>query len=132
MKFTKEAPEWAHVCDYTKERAEGYIEISQLGLRYFVPVTKAMKRIFGITRRGDKLIFSTDSSKRDAEEFLRDIVGGLVSQVQKTVGDAVEESLSSQLTTFLKEKLEPGFESMVGREMSKHLLPEGDSEGKIQ
>ena len=70
LTFTQEVPEWAVVCDHIKGKAEGYIEIQHFGIPYFVPVTKEMKRIFGISRREGKLVFKSARAEMDAERFL--------------------------------------------------------------
>ena len=126
LTFTKEVPEWAHVCDWTKENAEGYFEVQHFGRKYFVPVTKEMRRLFGITRRGNKIAFKCNDM--DVEKFLRDIVASVLTQVRHAVGDEIHADLNQQLNTFLNDTLEPHFERMIQGKMNQRLLPEDTDE----
>ena len=125
LNFKQKLPQGVKVCDWTKERSEGYIEVGHFGRPYYIPVTKEMKRLFGISRRGSKLGFKTMRGDMDAEKFLRETVGALLSQVGQAVGDGIQQELNQKLTTFLTETLEPHFEEMIQGKIDQHLLPEG-------
>jgi len=127
MEFVRELPEWAKSCDYFDERAEGYLCFLMSGKRYYVPLTKEMKALFGISRRGDKLVFKVEKTRMRLERILRDLGGALHLQIRDTVGAQISSDLSGQLTDFLENKLGPGFDSLVEGQMQKRLSA-GDDE----
>jgi len=124
--FVRELPEWAKSCDYFDEMAEGYLCFLMNGKSYYIPLTAEIKSLFGISRRGDKLIFKVGKNRRRMEDMLRVMAGSLLLQVRDTVGASISSDLSRQVTEFLEEKLEPGLDALVGEKMNRKLLVEGD------
>ncbi len=128
MNFVRELPAWAKSCEYFDGKAEGYVCFLMNGENYYVPLTKEMKALFGISRRGNSLIFKVEKNRRRLERILMDLAGSLLLQVRDTIGASITADLSQQLTEFIEGKFEDKMFDVVSERLDQKLLPEGEKE----
>jgi len=105
-----------------KERTEGYIEIRRFGLLYYVPITKEMKKEFGIKRIGKKFIFKSWKSEHRIEKLLRDIISGVYLQIRDSVGAMIHQQISQELSEGFEKLFEKTIEGKINAKFQK-LLP---------
>ena len=100
------------------ERAIAFIVIQLHGLKYHVPLTLEFKRLFKVTKKGDKFIFPSYKAEKRTEEFLRDFIQIMYLQVREEVGSEIHSQLSQELkqgfdnlfSNYLDKRIEQGFE----------------------
>ena len=102
-----------------KERSEGYIRIRLHGTLFYVPVTKELKKLFKISRRGNKFEIAPPYKKeKQIEDFLQDFIQTMYLQVREEVGSEIHAILSQELkegfnnlfSNYLDKRIEQGFE----------------------
>ncbi len=102
-----------------KARSEGYIRIQLHGSSFYVPVTKELKKLFKISRRGNKFEIAPPYKKeKQIEDFLRDFIQTMYLQVREEVGSGIHQSLSQELgqgfkdlfSKYLNNRIDQGFD----------------------
>ena len=101
-----------------KERSKGYIKIRLHGTAFFVPITKEFKKLFKISKKGNRFVFPSYPAERRTEEFLRDFIQCMYLQVREEVGSEIHAQLSQELkqgfdnlfSNYLDKRIEQGFE----------------------
>ena len=101
-----------------KDRAEAYIEIMMHGSKFYVPVTKELKKIVKISKRGNKYLFPTYVLEKRLDHFLRDFLQIMYLQIREEVGSEIHSSLSQELSegfkglfsNYLANRIDKGFE----------------------
>jgi len=125
MEFVIEKPDWAEMSDYLCEKAEGYVIILSMGIKYCIAVTPDLKKVFGLSRDKDRL-YCKKGSELKVEKVIRSIMDSVYLQMRDTVGAQISSDLSDQLKDFMEEKLGPGFDALVSGKMKQGLLPKGE------
>ena len=126
MEFVRKKPDWAKSCEYFDEKAEGYICFLMSGKKYYVPLTKEMKALWGISRSKDHLIFKVHKNQDRLNRILMDLAGSLLLQVRDTIGVSITADLSQQLTEFIEEKFDDKMFGVVRERLGQRLLPEAE------
>jgi len=95
--FTKNPPEDCVLSEYMKGKAKCFFSVQLFGAEYWVPVTAALKRAFGITERSGK--FHIDLKNGDLlESVAQDIVGAVYFEVRETLASEVERSIKNDIS----------------------------------
>ena len=105
-----------------KKRAEGYIVIMKYGLRYYIPITKELKKIFKISRRGKKFLFPSWSAEHRAERHFRDFIMVMYLQVRQDVGAEIQRHLSQELKDGFEKLFDPFIENKIEQGFKKQQL----------
>lgn len=135
IEYTKEPK--MNVSPMAREQAgkNGWATIIFFGVGYSVPVTKEMKRLFGMKRRGSEWLFGDQRTGMDFEKVMMDTIAAVYLQVRDVVGAGVREELSKQLENSMSEMFAPfaakAVESAFEAREQK-LLTEGNSNGTNQ
>ena len=118
FEFVRKLPKEDHqLCKDMQDRAEGYIKVQLSGGWYWIPVTRDMKQVFGMTREGNHI--TCGSYKRD-EAFQRvamDIAWACYLQMRDVVGSEIKEDLSQQIT----ESFAKLFDRRIGRAVVRQI-----------
>ena len=125
IEYKRKAPEWAKLSDYQKEKGDGFVIFMLGGIDYCVPLTKEMKKQFGISRRKNKIIFKTWESEKAFRNILMEITTSVYHQVSERIGDNIEATLLTEITDNIENLLSPKIkEEIKGRfkEQERKLL----------
>lgn len=125
--FVREKPGGAQLSDYLCEKAEGYVVVMLYGKDYCIPLTPDIKKVCGISRQGDRLIFKKGDSLKFGK-MLQSIVDAVYLQVRDTVGSEITKSLSGQLNEFLEDRFEGAIGNVVSDQLTRGMLPEHTEE----
>ncbi len=79
------------------ERSIAFIVIQLHGLKYYVPLTLEFKRLFKVSKKGDRFIFPSYKAEKRTEDFLRDFIQIMYLQVREEVGSGIHTQLSQEL-----------------------------------
>lgn len=104
-----------------KGRAEGYITIKLFGIPYYIPITKEVKKLFKIQRRGKQFIFDSYKTEERFRKFVRDIITSIYLQVRDTIGSEIHSKLRGQIETgfgnmfskLIDKKINQGFQKLL-------------------
>jgi hypothetical protein len=100
-----------------KERADGFFRVQHFGITYYVPVTKEMKKLLKLKRKGDKIEFSTIDSTYMIDKMLRDIIAAVYIQLRDTVGAEIKEELMGELKGNINKMLNQKFNNVIEERM---------------
>ena len=96
------------------ERSVGFALFMLGGKKYCVPITKEVKKGFGLKVRGGK--FYEESAIIEA---ITDITHAVYLQTRETVGEEIKSQLMNEMTSRLEEALYPQVDRAVDKEISK-------------
>jgi len=132
LDYTRELPENVKLSEYHKAKADGYIRVQSLGKSYYIPLTKDMKKIFGIKRKkGDiEIEFSIMDADR-LDDMIRIIINAVYLQTRDTVGmeireemvKMVEDKLNNVLVPQIDSEIEKKFEDKEPKLLDQKLKP---------
>lgn len=119
--FVKKLPKDVPLSDDIKGRAEGYMKIGLFGIPYYIPITKEVKKLFHIKRRGKRFIFDSYKKEQRFRKFVRDIITSIYLQVRDTIGSEIHSQLSSQIedgfgkmfNNLIDKKINQGFQKLL-------------------
>jgi hypothetical protein len=109
-----------------KSRAQYFVPISYLGRKYYLPLTKEIKRVLGIsvrTVKGEPTV-NCNSNSFDVEEGLRDIISAIYLQIRDTVAAEVHSSLSDKIAEGFKKFFEQNLDATIHTQLDNKLLPD--------
>ena len=112
----------------------GWATIQMFGMPYSIPITKEMKRLFGMYRRGDDWKFKDQATENDFERVMRDTIAAVYHQVREIIGQEVGSELARQLETKMSEMFAPSARKAIEEkfaEKEQKLLPSGDTNGAV-
>jgi hypothetical protein len=121
---TSKLPKDAHSCDHLRGQAKYFLRIQYLGKYYYFPMTKEMKKVFGISIRGGEAI--TEKSHLYIENLLRDLISAVYLQIQGTVAEDIHNALSTQIKDSFERMFEDGLFKTVTNKLNQKLLPGAD------
>lgn len=108
------------------ERAVAFALFPRGGKEYCVPITKEVKKGFGLKVKGGK--YYEESA---IVEAIADIVDAAYLQVRETVGAGIKDHLTREMTSRMEDALYPQIDRAVDEEMDKvHLELEHKPEGQ--
>ena len=104
-----------------QSRALCFVPVRVLGVEYFVPITKEVKKSFGLKihtlNNKIELEFKTQPDEQRFLKIMWDIAHIMYLQVRDTVGHEIEEHLSDQLKTSLADT----FQSLISNKVRKQI-----------
>jgi hypothetical protein len=127
IEFSRKRPKGLELSEDLREQAEGYMRFLSFGHSYWIPLTKKMKKAFGIYRRGSQLDFK-EMDEYDVADILQTILRALHLQVRDTVGAKIAGDLSAQLTGFLRARFDTAIRGAVDQRLTEKLLPPAEGE----
>lgn len=111
--YVKNLPEYISMSQYLKEKADGYIKVSLNGKKYYVPLTKEIKKRFHIKRMGNKINFSDFKEETALSDMINMIGSSLYLQTRDTVGSEIRE----EITNIVQDKIANLFNPQVEKEI---------------
>ena len=106
---------------HIRGRADFFVEVRHFGIAYYIPLSKELKRAFGVHVVKGQTILDYSRRNRDLEAILSDLVGSVFLQIRDTVGAGVKAELSRKM----EESFSALFEKTIsGAVDAKLLLPE--------
>ncbi len=102
---------------YIREKALAYFIILLYGTKYYIPLTKDLKKLLRIKKVKNKFIFPSYKAERFLENYLRIVVDSLYLQVRDTVGTEVY----SKLDTELRESFSKLFENLISKNVDSAM-----------
>ena len=118
---TNKLPENAKTSDHLKGQAKYFLRIQYVGKYYYLPMTKEMRKIFGISIRKGEAV--TDKSHLYIEDLLRDIIASVYMQVRDTVAGGIHDALSTQIKDSFEKMFEEGLYKNITNKLDQKLLP---------
>ena len=119
--FVRKLPKDVPISNHIKERAEGYMKVSLFGILYYIPITKEVKKLFKIKRRGKEFIFDSYKKEQRFKKFVRDIITSVYLQIRDTVGSEIHSQLRTQIedgfgkmfANLIDKKINQGFQKLL-------------------
>jgi len=121
-----ELPKGIKLCKDITERAIAYIRISSMGIPFWIPITKEMKKFLKLKVRKGKILF-TGPQEDGLYKMCQDILWSVHLQERDVVLAGIEESISRDVQDGFAELFEKPIKRMVRRKMAEKLLPPGGS-----
>ena len=119
-------PDGVEVCDFYKRkvarRKEGkrkfkYICIMQLGRAYYIPITPAIWRAFGLKDKLRNQDGDYTWGMGDVDEALSEVIGSVMSQVRASLLDGVEQSVMQEI----KDRIEAVMHGPLREELERRV-----------
>ena len=123
MEYRKSLPKGVPTCSDQQDRAHGFVGILYSGHTYWLPITKEMKRLFGISLRAGNIVFKKDDDKYDFEKAVREIVHAVYLQIRDTVGSEIEQALMTEIRDGFSQMLFKQVADRVDASLTKALPP---------
>lgn len=111
--YVRELPEHVKLSDQQKSQADGYIRVLSNGKGYYVPLTKEMKKLFGISRKKDTIEFKDFNLQYKLDEMARVIIDAVYLQTRDTVGVEVREEMVRMVEDKLHNVLIPQIDDEI-------------------
>jgi hypothetical protein len=118
---TEDLPADAKSCDDLKGRAKYFIQVHRQGRHFYLPVTREMKRLLGLSIRKGMMTVSPKTATM-VEDLLRDIISSVYLQVRDTVGEEIHDKLSRQITEGLAGMFDKKLGTAVEGGLNQRLL----------
>lgn len=116
---TENLPKDAQSCEDMKGRAKYFMQIQYMGRHFYLPITKEMKKLLGLSIR-EGVLLTKNGTAIDA--FLRDIISSVYLQVRDTVGEEIHGRLSRQITAGLAEMFDKRLGTTIEGGLNQRLL----------
>lgn len=97
-KIIYKLPKGVELSKYIKEKAIAYIEIQLQGLKYYVPITKEIKKQFGFIQKKGKLIPTNWKAFKNLYDIMQITIDSIYLQVRDVVCEGIESKLDNKLT----------------------------------
>jgi hypothetical protein len=121
---TEDLPKGASISEHLKSQAKYFARITFFGISYYIPVTKEMKKIFGISIiKGEALIKGSYFDGNRLDDFLRDLISVVYLQVRDTVGAEIRERLSDQIKDGLEKMFQQNLSQVIESKLTDKMLP---------
>jgi len=108
-----------------RERSIAYMEMQSLGRRFYVPITKDLKKLLKLHIVNGELILSYEQA-RLLEDVFRDILRGAELQLRDEVAGQIESTLLGEVRDGFAKLFAKPIRRMVKQKLDQKLL-----EGKI-
>jgi hypothetical protein len=114
-------PKGIELSGYIQERALAYLDVQLQGLHYYVPITKEVKKQFGLIERKGKLIPTNWKMFRRLYDIVQIIIDSIYLQVRDVVCEDIESKLDSKLTDTFSFLFKKYLHKQVDNEINKKL-----------
>lgn len=112
FEFSRTLPKADHqLCKHLSDKAEGYIKVQLSGGWYWIPVTRDMKKFFGMTRNGNHITCGSYNRDQAFENSMKDTAWAIYLQMRDVIGSEIKNELSDEL----QEGFAKMFESKIGK-----------------
>lgn len=117
-------PKDVHLSQDLREKAEcgAYLTIRLYGQHYYIPITKEIKKQFGIIERQGKLFYTNGKAFDRLCEIIQMIISSLYLQVRDVVCSGIESHLDQELKRGFSKLFEKYIHKRVKTEVQKRLI----------
>jgi hypothetical protein len=129
MTYLTKFPEHVPTSQYLIDNADGCFSIDLYGQPYYIPVTKELKKIFGLKKRGDKMIFASSKDDMMIEEILRLVIDATYIQIRDTVGSEISQEITKIVTNKIANLLAPQLDREITKRFEKKFLIVSEDKG---
>jgi hypothetical protein len=120
---TENLPKDAQTSEHLRKQAKYFIEVVYFGKPYYIPVTKEMKKIFGISiRKGEVIVNGSYYNGNRLNNFLQDLISVIYLQVRDTVAAGIHDDLSSQIKNSFEKMFEKGLYTTIEKKLDQKML----------
>ena len=123
-----EIPEGLKLCPDIRNRAIAYMRIQSMGITYWVPITKEMKRFLKLKVKDGKIVFASGKQEDGFEKMCRDILWSVHLQERDVVLAGIEENISKDVRDGFAKLFEAPIKQLVRRKMVEKLPPPGGND----
>jgi hypothetical protein len=121
-------PKGIELSQHLREKAIAYFRVMLSGHYYYVPITKQMKKRFGMKQHKGKILYSSFSTIK-FEDMLQIIIDSVYLQVRDVVCAGIEQSLDQELREGFSQLFDKYLHKRVMGEMVKRLpAPKGKND----
>lgn len=114
---TEDLPPEVKTSEDLRSMAKYFYVIQSFGISYYIPLTNAIKKIFGISVREGKAYTST-TKDLCLEGFSRMLITAVYLQVRDTVGEEIHRDISTQVTENMQKMFEGHLHKAIDYQMS--------------
>lgn len=116
---------------YVREQSIAYIAVSVLGVEYYMPITKELKKLLKFKVKKGKVVLQNGYwDEQLLDGYLRTVVMMLSEQFKEYLADSIYENLSEQMKDGLEKMYANSLKQRIAGEMEKkQKLLEGAKEG---
>jgi hypothetical protein len=123
LTYLQKFPEGVPTSQYLLDNADGCFQIDFYGHAFYLPVSKELKKIFGLERRGDKMIFPSRKVERQIEDILLFIIDATYLQIRDTVGAEISREITGIVTNKIENLLAPQLDKEITKRFDERSLP---------
>lgn len=132
FEFVRTLPKKDHqLCTHLTDKAEGYIKVQLSGGWYWIPVTKDMKKFFGMTRNGNHITCGSWNRDKAFEHSMMDTAWAIYLQMRDVIGHEIKEELSRELQAgfarMFEKKIKVAVDAQIKDRMPKEIPYKKDS-----
>lgn len=127
MTYANKLPKGVTLSPYLKEKADGYLRVLHGGSRYYIPLTRGMKKLFGIRRQKENLIYSGDTQNQ-----FNDMVMIIIDAIYLQIRDGVGSEIGANLLQEIHQRIDHVLAPQIGKEFDKQFDKKLIGEGKKQ
>jgi len=125
MTYSRKLPKHVKLSDHLNQQADGYLHVLCYGKGYYIPLTKEMKKLFVISRRGNGLIFNKKEYQFD--DIVRVIIDSVYLQIRDTIGGEIQESLMTEIKHRIDDVIAPQIGKEIDKKFDQKLLGEKEN-----
>jgi hypothetical protein len=118
--FKDNLPPDAKMSDDLKQRAEFFMEVQFLGVKYYVPFTKEAKKIFGVS--STKSLLESFIKSNRLEKLFRDLIASVYLQIRDTVGSEIKHDLSEGIKNSFEKMFSERLEQTINNKFEQKQL----------
>jgi len=113
--YHKKLPKGISLGKHLEEQADGYFVCQYLGKSYYISLTKEMKKLFKIKRKGEILCFDDKELRSESrfEDMVRTIIACVRVQIQDTIGVEIREEMMREVRDRIDNILVPQMDKKI-------------------
>jgi hypothetical protein len=123
-----EIPEDTPISKDIQERALAYMEIGMFGRRYYVPITKQVKRLFKLKMRKGRFVVDYDT-RNDMDKMFHDSIRMVQMQIRHDVAGEAVDKIMRDIRDGFDSILRPKVEEMIERKVITPALSAPEEKG---
>jgi len=114
----KDLPKHVSLSPHLLSKCKELIEISYIGVKYYIPITDDVKKIIKRKKFGNINMIKND-------DVFQDIINSIYLQVRDTVGSEIHSELSQQIEEGFSKLFSLPLAKKIDEQLNRKLLPEG-------
>lgn len=123
--FVYTIPNGVPISEDIKERSLAYMVVLLFGHRYYVPITKHVKKVLGLKIRDGKIVYPGFDKENAIENMFRDVIQMVMMQVRHDLASQVEDSIMQEVREGFDKLMRPQLEKILEQKIIIPALPEG-------